>query len=279
MINKHNKKRNVGIIYELLMRHISNLLITGKKSDIKKATRIIEMRFKKGTELFKEFRIFNGLINTSIESKELALSLINEAKSSSRKINQKKLQKEKSFLIKEINHILKDSKFYHRSIPNYRQYANLQNLINEWKNKDYSSLKSIAEKEQKMLNWLLKEKISKINEKVHTNTETSQLVIGLMTEKINEKYSSFSQEQKEIIQNYALYADADQEKFKSYLSSKKNDILKEIKIFKEKCDNNILLEKVDNVYRNIESINHDEINDENIVKYLTITKLLKELKI
>ena len=48
---KHNKKRNIGIMYELLLRHISVKLIENDKKGAEKATRIIETRFSKGTEL------------------------------------------------------------------------------------------------------------------------------------------------------------------------------------------------------------------------------------
>ena len=43
---KHNKKRNVGIIYELLLKHISTKLLEGNKKDAKIATRLIEKHFK-----------------------------------------------------------------------------------------------------------------------------------------------------------------------------------------------------------------------------------------
>ena len=59
--NKHNKKRNIGIIYELLLRHMSHALIEGNKKQIKEATNIIERRFNKKSELYKEFRLFNAL--------------------------------------------------------------------------------------------------------------------------------------------------------------------------------------------------------------------------
>ena len=219
-MTKHNKKRNVGIIYELFLRHIGSLVINNDKKSVEKATKIIERRFKKGTELYKEFRIFNALINSSISSEKLACDLITESKIQAKNINQKKLQREKSFLIKEINHSLNDKKFYYRSIPNYRQYANLQNLINEWNSGENSNLKSSVEKEQKILNWLLREKTNKDKVKITENSEANNLVVGLMTEKFNEKYSNFSSSQKEIIQNYALYGDSDKTKFLSYLSNK-----------------------------------------------------------
>ena len=53
MKNKHNKKRNVGLMYEFLLRHISSCLIEGKSNEAKKVTKILERRFNKNTELWK----------------------------------------------------------------------------------------------------------------------------------------------------------------------------------------------------------------------------------
>ena len=58
---KHNKKRNVGLIYELFLKHMSNCLVDGDIASLKIATKILEKRFAKGTELYKEFRLFNAL--------------------------------------------------------------------------------------------------------------------------------------------------------------------------------------------------------------------------
>jgi len=277
-MSKHNKKRNVGIIYELFLRHIGSLILKNDKKSVGKATKIIENRFRKGTELYKEFRIFNALINSSIESEKLACDLIQESKNQAKSINQKKLQREKSFLIKEINYYLDDKNFYYRSIPNYRQYANLQNLINEWNSGELSNLKSSVEKEQKILNWLLREDKDKKPILKNNESDSNSLVVGLMTEKINKKYSNFSKAQKEIIQNYALYGGSDERKFLQYLSEKKQETLKEVNTYKRNCENKVLLEKIDDVYNNIKIVDVSKISDESIVKFLTITELLKELK-
>lgn len=276
---KHNKKRNIGIIYELFLRHITSLLINQKQSKVKEATAIIERRFKKGTELFKEFRIFNTLINTSLESEDLACNLVKELKQIAESIDQKKLQREKSYLIKDINYNLKDDDFYYRSIPNYRQYANLHNLLSEWKKeKPDQDLKSITEKEQKAVNWLLKEDKNKKVNVSFDNENINNLTVGIMTEKINKKYQTFTSDQKEIIQNYALYATEDREKFASYLSKKKKETLAEIANFKNDCDNNFIMEKIDNVYNKIQALDENNIDDSSVVKFLTITNLLSELK-
>lgn len=277
-MTKHNKKRNVGIIYELFTRHISSLVIEGKKKEIKKATKILEKRFKKGTELYKEFRLFNALVNASVSSQDKAVIVVENAKKEILNIDNRKLNQEKSKLIKEINYDLKDKNFYYRSIPYYREYANLQNLFNEWRKKDASNLKNLIEKEEKAIQWLLKEK--KTNE-VHEEADvssTNNLVFSIMNEKINNKYSNLSHDQKQIIRNYALYSDADQEKFKRFLRENKNRALQEIERFKASCDNRIILEKIDNVKNKINNLNVEPDSDQEIIKFLTVSSLIKELK-
>ena len=84
---KHNKKRNVGIIYELLLQHISTKLLEGNKKDAKVATKIIEKHFNKNTELYKEFRLFNALAKSTITNTHVLASILNEAKIASNKLN------------------------------------------------------------------------------------------------------------------------------------------------------------------------------------------------
>lgn len=279
-MNKHNKKRNIGIIYELFTRHISNLVIEGKKDKIHNATKILEKRFKKGTELYKEFRLFNALVNSSVSSKQKAVIIIENAKKEILKIDNKKLNYEKSKLINEINYTLDDNNFYYRTIPNYREYANLQNLFNEWRKKDLSNLKNVIEKEEKVINWITKEKTDNKNKiiKEETFNESNNLVFKIMNEKINNKYNGFNSDQKQIIQNYALYSESDSSKFTNFLIEKKMIALNEIDQFKINCENQIILEKIDDVKNKIKSLNTNPKNDKDIIKFLTVSSLLDELK-
>ena len=76
---KHNKKRNVGIIYELLLRYISSSLVESNKQAAKKGLTIIEKRFNKNTELYKEFRIFNALAKTTVSGTHVSAAILQEA--------------------------------------------------------------------------------------------------------------------------------------------------------------------------------------------------------
>ena len=276
-MTKHNKKRNVGIIYELFSRYISELVLEGDKKKIKPATRILEKRFKKGTELYKEFRLFNALVNSEISSKNKAVLVIENAKKDVLSIDNKKLNREKSMLIKEINYTLNDKNFYYRTVPNYREYANIQNLFNDWREKN-NNLKSVLVKEERAISWLLERKNNQDNPIQKEASSSNKLILEIMTKKINEKYNHMSDDQKQIIRNYALYAVDDQEYFQNFLTNKKKTALAEITEFELNCDNKVILEKISSVKQKIKQLNNNPGNDSDIVKYLTISGLIKELK-
>ena len=115
-MTKHNKKRNVGILYELLLRQISNDLIENNITRVKKATKIIENHFNKKTDLYKEFRLLNALAKSNIKNTEIAAAILTEAKGATRRLDEKKIKLAKSRLIKDINYKIDDKMFYHRKM-------------------------------------------------------------------------------------------------------------------------------------------------------------------
>ena len=135
-MTKHNKKRNVGIVYELLVHHITNSILEDDKQSAKKATRIIEKRFAKGTELYKEFRLFNALANSTVTDTHVVASILTEAKRAARNIDGDKLNREKSGLLRDINYIIDKKDFFHQTIPNYRHLGSIQIALNEWRKKN-----------------------------------------------------------------------------------------------------------------------------------------------
>lgn len=280
MTVKHNKKRNVGIIYELLVQYVTNCIIEGKKSDAKKATKIIEKRFAKNTELYKEFRLFHALSNSTVTDTHIVASILSEAKRAARNIDQAKLNKEKSALIRDINYTLNKQDFFYQNVPNYRTLGSIQIAINEWR-EDAPDIGVLIEFEKKIGEHLLSEKSSHEIDKMQQEVDASnsdKLVFKLMTEKINQKYQNLSREEREIISHYVFYGEEDRNYLRSYLNEKRNNAIRLLEDFEDTESNNILIEKVDRVRSSIVALNNEEINDNSIVKFLTITKLINELK-
>ena len=279
---KHNKKRNVGLIYELFLKHMSDCLVEGRISDLKKATKIIEKRFAKNTELYREFRLFNALAKTTVTNTHIVASILTEAKSAARNYDIKKLNSEKSRLIHDINHKINDPKFYYRNISNYRDLATIQLTINEWRKGDNCDIQKLVEYEKKIVDSLLKEKKNtNIDEELKKlkASDSNKLILKIMTEKINQKYGSdLSEDSKEIIKKYAIYSTGDHKILKEFLNKKKNQALIILEKFKVKEDNSFLLKKVDNVKNKINELKIDKIDDQTVVKFLTLTSLIKEIK-
>jgi ribosomal protein S15P/S13E len=228
MTAKHNKKRNVGIIYELLIQYITNSIIEGDRRSAKKATQIIEKRFAKNTELYKEFRLFKALANSTVNDTHVVASILAEAKRAARNINSEKLNKEKSRLIRDINYILEKQDFFYQSVPNYRNLGAIQIALNEWR-KDSPDLGILIEFEKKVGENLLSEKPSQNIEKMKNELDASQsdkLVLKIMTEKINQKYAHLTKEERDIISHYAFYSSQENtDKLKDYLLEKKANAL------------------------------------------------------
>ena len=96
---KHNKKRNVGIIYELLLRHISSGVVDDNSNVSSSSMDILKKHFRSNTQLYKEFRLFNALVKTTASSEKVASTILSEARSMALSIDYDTLRHEKTKLI------------------------------------------------------------------------------------------------------------------------------------------------------------------------------------
>jgi hypothetical protein len=279
MSKSHNKKRNVGIIYELLLRYISNNLINDDKKSAQSALRILEKRFHKSTEIYREFRLFNALAKSTVSDSAVAAAILTEAKGAARRADKGALNKEKSLLIRDINHILNDSSFYYRRVPEYKTYATIQSLLNDWRKLDEADLLKMVELEGKMVEWLLSEKTDEsLDENIDPNVDT--LVVRIMTEKINSKYKNkLNEDQRNIIKSYVFSLSSDNGKSISQkLDNMREDTVNQLYKFKKMTDNKYILEKIDRVENSILEVSIDNVDDAVISKFLVISQLQNEIK-
>ena len=176
---KHRKKRNTGLLYEFLIRYISNALVENNDKNIKKAVKIFKKFFKKDKELYKEFRLFNSLYKTATEKESVASSILSEAKRYSNSFDLEKLDREKSLLIREINHNLNDEDFFSRRVPDYKTHATIQNLFNEWRSNSMDFSK-VAEYEQFLTEWLMTPREDKYDLEKLKDNNIDALVLRLI---------------------------------------------------------------------------------------------------
>jgi superfamily I DNA and RNA helicase len=208
MINNkitHNKKRNVGLLYEFFSRYIAKALLENKTEDLEKAKSLIRKHFNTTTDLYKELKLFKMLYETEVSNKDFAIHLVNRVKEVVKTQSQSRLDLEKTSLIHEINQTLADNGFFNQNVPNYKILGTIQILLNSWRNTDLinENFDKIIEFELLLIEHLLTPKnINKNSTQVKnlpSNQNINKLVIDVMANKINKKFVSLNEEQKKAV--------------------------------------------------------------------------------
>lgn len=277
----HNKKRNTGLLYEFLVHTISKSLVDNDKKKSSKALKIIKSHFKPGTELYKEFRLINSIMKTTVSSEAVAASILGEAKSAARSHDVMQLDREKSLLIRSINHQLNDENFYDQHISEYRTFATLQNLLNDWRSKT-SDLSKMAEYEDQVVRWLVTPKKSEANDNVvvEGTPGTNRMLMKIMMKKLGEKYdNTLTTEQKSLIKAYAFStANGDDKTITMKLKEIRENLLGSIDSYVTNNSNEetYLKNKLGDVKSHLLNEVKD-VNDDTVTEYMLYIKLIDEL--
>lgn len=274
MSNSHNKKRNVGIIYEQLLTKASAALVDNDFQTAQECSRIIKTYYKPGTEVFKEHRLFQALLNTTVKSENVGLRIMQEAKRGSNMFSTRQLEIEKSQLIKEINKSIDDRNFFNQHVKNYRLYATVQTLMNDWRKEDEGSLGRVIQYEQKLLEWLESDKTTTPVLSELKNEKVTPLAVKIMNEKFEKKWAGkLTEIQHQLIRDY-VHGKVDI----SMLESIKARTSRGLHRLKESTDSQVLLEKIDYVFKIVESADVTKLDDAGIVKFMQLTQLQQELE-
>ncbi len=272
---KHNKKRNVGLLFAQLSQSVSESMVEGDSKKAAKTLSIIKKHFVPGTELFKEFRLFRAIMVTSVPTDSLASSIIQEAKTASKNINTKTLTQQKSSLIKDINYEINESSFYNRRVADYKTFATVQTLLSEWRNKS-PDLSVMAKFETELHTHLLKEK-NVMDLQELKSTDANHLVVDIMRKKIEEKFGSqLTSSQLSLLKEYVFF-DHENNSFSKKLVEIKQGTLSSLDEFTLRCDNEIIKSQIPKVRESVAMLKTDTADDETLSRYLTLMKLTEEL--
>lgn len=295
MMLNHNKKRNVGLLNEFFARHIANLLVSQKHDAIDRATKLYGKYFTGNTQIAKEWKLFQGLYTTNISSNEVAHSLLSKVRDLTLKesATQKLLEDEKTKLIHEINNSLGDKDFFSRAVPDYKIQASIQVLLNTWRTSslnESSNLSNVAHLEDSLLEHLTKKKIVSEGNSSYldmNNEEIDGLVVQIMSEKFNNKFSEqLNDEQRSIISSYVFQSQPEvRAKLVEQLEGIRSRTLNlvETTLTTKKSGSEVIGESVAKKLTGIKNMLLNEykdtskVSDETVTFYMTVIKLEKEL--
>ena len=153
---KHNKFKNSGILFELLVRQITNDTLSSKDSP---AVDILKKYFVK-SELGREYKLYDTLFKSTQLSETKANIIIEEVLKSSRKLNRTTLKKEKYNLINEIKKYYNLEEFFKSKLPNYKSQASLYTLIEIYNTQDLVDPNQIISNKMTLLETLTTQPIT-----------------------------------------------------------------------------------------------------------------------
>jgi len=272
-MTRHNKKRNAALIYEQLVRYISRALVEGRGEKARVANEIIKEHFTKGSQLYKEFRLFNALMRTTVSDKSLAHRIIEEARKAAQDHSPKLLDLEKSRLIAAINKRLDENNFFDIRVPEYRSLATVQTLLNDWRGGSHSDIKRVVEYEEKVTGILMTEKTlpSLVKSK-----DVNGLTVKILSEKVSEKFSdSLSKDQLRIL---TLAVKGDSSSLVPVLENTKRSAIRSVNALRESANNQTIREKLEPVDKVLRSLDPRDTSEQNVSRFLVITKLIEEVK-
>jgi hypothetical protein len=272
MRKKHSKKRNTTLVYEFLVRSVSVALVEDDSRRADKIIKIIKKHFKPNSELFKEYKLAAALHRSTVSSEYVAATIIAEAKAAVKAHDASKLMREKSLLIRDINHIINDKEFYNQHVADYKVHATIQTLFEEWRQPTVGAINTI-EYEDKLVRWLVAPKtVVEAAQMSDIDPVATKLTSKIIVEKFNERYgSSLNAVQQQIIREYALSNDVNPATLQETLQGVKDQLLSILN------DGRELGVKLSEVRDMVQKESVVGVNDDAIVRYMMYSDLTAEL--
>jgi len=276
---KHNKIKNTGILFELLVRQVTNDVLTKGDSP---SVKILQKYFS-NTELAKEQRLYN-LVNTLERlSESKAEQVINTITESANKIDVKILNKEKYNLIKEIKKHYDLNAFFKNKISHYKTSAAVYTLLECYRSDKFINPKQIVNNKITILESLTqKEIINEENEVIKEFLNESKdiriLTHKLLIEKFNEKYDSFTSQQKIILKEYINHIN-DSIKLKTTINNHFNYLKLTLEGYSNKIEDKVTRIKLNESIKLIQPVKKNENpKEEHLINLLQYYELLSEVK-
>jgi hypothetical protein len=278
---KHSKFKNTGILFELLVRQVASDTVSGKDSP---AVNLIKNYFSK-TELNKEYKLYQVLVNSTTLTESKAESLINATIELSSRLNRSNLRKEKYNLIKEIREQYDIDEFFKAKINNYSQYAAAYNLIEAHNTSEFINPADVVENKVTLLEYISRKSVDKkqvsdrvMEEYSGMDKGTRILVYKIMLEKFNEKYNELSPSQKTILKEY-INNISNTTKLREFVNNNTLKLVEELtKLIPTVTDKTIQI-KLAEVITFLKPIEKNQnVKDDNIISLLQYHQLVNEIK-
>ena len=278
---KHSKFQNSGILFELLVRQITNDTLSGKDS---LAVDILKKHFVK-SELGKEYKLYDTLFKSTQLSETKANIIIEEVLKASRKLNRTALKKEKYNLINELKKHYNLEEFFKSKLPNYKSQASLYTLIEIYNTQDLVDPNQIISNKMILLETLTTQPVTENEVRENVLEEFKKydkdlriLTYQVLLEKFNGRYGSLNDNQKLVLREFINAVD-NNTRLREFYNTKVKDVKVQLTELNKTTSNKVTKIKLTEVISLITEIDKSsKISNDDIVNLLQYYSLVEELK-
>ena len=281
MLIKHNKFKNSGLLFELLVRQITADTLSSKESP---AVDILKKFFVK-TELGKEYKLYDTVLKQTQITETKANIIIDEVLKASRKLNRTTLRKEKYNLISEIKKHYNLDEFFKTKLPNYKNQAALYTLIEIYNSQDLTNPDQIISNKMTLLESLTTQPIKEqevrdnvIEEFKKYDKDLRLLTYQVLLEKFNGKYGSLNDNQKIILREFINSVD-NNTRLRDFYNTKIVEVKSQLSKLSKSLSDKVTQIKLNEVVSLINEVDKtSKISNDDIVNLLQYYSLIEELK-
>lgn len=281
---KHNKIKNTGILFESLIRQITADILEDKQQSV--SIQIIKEFFKKNTELRKELKLYNSLIDAKFNNDIKASSYVDAVVDSRKTLNGAKLKREKYEIIKRLKENFDIEKLFSSKIDNYPVYASIYKLFEYSTNlHEITNPSDLINSKFTIVNHLLRKNIKENTSNLVSEILTKEpMPVRMLTQKIiiDEFNKEFSDKllpsQKSLIKEY-INCVSNINPINEYVNKRIDKINNKINIILKKIPDEAIKIKIQEISKSlnkVKSIKH--IKDNHILAILKTYSLLHEIE-
>jgi hypothetical protein len=229
---KHSKFRNTGFLFELLVRQVTSDILANRKSI---AEGLLKKYFNSKTELANELKLYQFIVNEKYNNENRAERFIDAVIDNRKKLDEKKILKEKYNLIKEIKENYQIDDFLKSQVPNYKVLASVYKIFefnlnteSSYDPKDFVNTKFAIVEHLTSKPSTNAKSVDKINEALKKeDKEIRLLTYKMLVENFNKKYKSLNEKQKSILKEY-INSFTNTDNLKAFITNEVVELNKEL---------------------------------------------------
>ncbi len=283
---KHNKLRNTGILFELLVRQITADVMENKQNGV--AVKLMREFFNSKKELGKELMLYRAFFNVQNLSEQKAFQLLKLVSEQRKNLDQHTLDTQKYLLIKEIKKNFDLKEFFAARVPSYKIYASIYKNFDAAVNGvgDVTTIEELANSQFTIVEHLSGKAVTK---EIKEHNELASIIRSqdddirflsyrILIERFNEKYKGLDEAQKKLLQEY-IYNISNTGNLKKNTMSESRRLVKEISERAKKVSDKVVRIKLAEVVTQLQRIqNATTIKENHMTAMLIGYEILKELK-